>query len=70
MLYSSDDHQPQVVGEPSIAPKAGLIGADALVTQKRLVPDGSVVPGSTGRIVRTLALEGQQALRQSSSGIY
>lgn len=39
-----------------------LIGANALVTEKMEVPDGSVVLGSPGKIVRTLDAEAQQRL--------
>ena len=39
-----------------------LIGANALVTANMVVPDGAVVLGSPGKIVRSLDQEGRQQL--------
>lgn len=39
-----------------------LVGANALVTEKMVVPDGSVVLGSPGKIVRTLDEAARRAL--------
>ncbi len=43
-----------------------LIGANALVTERMEVPDGSVVLGSPGKIVRTLDAAGREKLRESA----
>lgn len=43
-----------------------LIGANALVTEKMVVPDGAVVLGSPGRIVRTLDEAAPQKLTESA----
>ena len=43
-----------------------LVGANALVTEKMVVPDGSLVLGSPGKVVRSLDEAGQQALLQSA----
>jgi len=44
-----------------------VIGAHALVTEGMEVPDGSVVLGTPGRIVRTLAPEQWPALEQAAA---
>jgi carbonic anhydrase/acetyltransferase-like protein (isoleucine patch superfamily) len=41
-----------------------LIAANALVTERMQVPDGSVVMGSPGKIVRTMNAEQRQAFRR------
>jgi gamma-carbonic anhydrase len=41
-----------------------IVGANALVTQGSVIPPGSMVLGSPGKIVRTLALEDRASLRQ------
>ncbi len=46
--------------------KGCLIGANALITEKMVVPDGSVVLGSPGKIKRTLDAAGQNELRKSA----
>jgi carbonic anhydrase/acetyltransferase-like protein (isoleucine patch superfamily) len=43
-----------------------LIGANTLVTEKMVVPDGSVVLGSPGRIVRSLDAAARQGLIESA----
>jgi carbonic anhydrase/acetyltransferase-like protein (isoleucine patch superfamily) len=43
-----------------------LIGANALITEKMVVPDGSVVLGSPGKIVRTLDEAGRKRLLESA----
>jgi carbonic anhydrase/acetyltransferase-like protein (isoleucine patch superfamily) len=46
--------------------KGCLIGANALVTENTVVPDGSMVLGSPGKVVRQLPPEYQQGLRLSA----
>jgi len=46
--------------------RACLIGAKALVTEGQEVPDGSVVLGSPGKVVRTLSAEQQTVLAQNA----
>jgi len=46
--------------------KGCLIGANALVTEGMEVPDGSVVLGSPGRIVRTLEEDARRKLAESA----
>ena len=43
-----------------------LIGANALITENMVVPDGSVVLGSPGKIVRTLDADARQKLIESA----
>jgi carbonic anhydrase/acetyltransferase-like protein (isoleucine patch superfamily) len=43
-----------------------LIGANALVTERMEVPDGAVVLGSPGKVVRTLDEAGRQKLTESA----
>lgn len=43
-----------------------LIGAGALITEGKEIPDGSLVMGAPGKIVRTLDAEAQAALIQSA----
>ncbi|MGB1191209.1 MAG: gamma carbonic anhydrase family protein, partial [Pseudomonadales bacterium] len=43
-----------------------LIGANALIAEGKEIPDGSLVMGSPGKIVRTLTPEQQQGLLQSA----
>lgn len=43
-----------------------LIGANALIVEGKEIPDGSLVVGAPGRVVRTLTEEEQQRLRQSA----
>ena len=43
-----------------------LIGANALVTENTVVPDGAMVLGSPGRVVRQFTEEQQQAIRLSA----
>jgi carbonic anhydrase/acetyltransferase-like protein (isoleucine patch superfamily) len=45
-----------------------LIGACALVTEGRDIPDGSLVMGSPGKVVRALDAEAQARLLVSASG--
>lgn len=43
-----------------------LIGAKALVTEKMVIPDGSLVLGSPAKVVRTLTEEQQAGLRANA----
>jgi carbonic anhydrase/acetyltransferase-like protein (isoleucine patch superfamily) len=45
-----------------------LIGAGALVAEGKEIPDGSLVLGSPGRVVRTLDAAARARLRQSAEG--
>jgi carbonic anhydrase/acetyltransferase-like protein (isoleucine patch superfamily) len=45
-----------------------LIGAGALITEGKEIPDGSVVMGAPGKIVRALDAEGQARLLKSAEG--
>jgi carbonic anhydrase/acetyltransferase-like protein (isoleucine patch superfamily) len=40
-----------------------LIGAGALVTERKVIPDGSLVVGSPGKVIRTLDEAQQQGLK-------
>lgn len=46
--------------------KGCLIGANALITENSEIPDGSVVMGSPGKVVRTLDEQGQERLRETA----
>lgn len=43
-----------------------LIGAGALVTEGKQIPDGSLVMGAPGKVVRTLDADAIEGLRQSA----
>ncbi|MCH2248617.1 MAG: gamma carbonic anhydrase family protein [Cognatishimia sp.] len=43
-----------------------LIGANALITENKVIPDGSLVMGSPGKVVRELEEQGIQGLRASA----
>ncbi len=43
-----------------------LIGANALITENKVIPDGSLVMGSPGKVVRQLDEEGIAGLRRSA----
>ena len=43
-----------------------LIGANALITENKTIPDGSLVMGSPGKVVRQLDEAGIESLRQSA----
>jgi carbonic anhydrase/acetyltransferase-like protein (isoleucine patch superfamily) len=45
-----------------------LIGAGALVTEGKEIPDGSLVMGAPGKIVRTLDDEARARLLKSAEG--
>jgi carbonic anhydrase/acetyltransferase-like protein (isoleucine patch superfamily) len=45
-----------------------LIGAKALVTEKMVIPNGSLVLGSPAKVVRTLTEEQQAGLRANAQG--
>ena len=45
-----------------------LIGAGALVTEGKEIPDGSLVMGSPGRVVRQLDAAAQAKLLKSAEG--
>lgn len=44
-----------------------LIGAGALVTERKEIPDGSLVMGAPGRVVRTLDSEAREKLLASAA---
>ena len=44
-----------------------LIGAKALIGESKVIPDGSVVLGAPGRVVRTLDDDGRAALRAGAA---
>jgi carbonic anhydrase/acetyltransferase-like protein (isoleucine patch superfamily) len=48
--------------------KGCLIGACALVTESKEIPDGSLVMGAPGKVVRSLDAEAQDRLLLSASG--
>ena len=48
--------------------KGCLIGACALITEGKEIPDGSLVMGSPGRVVRQLDAEAQARLLKSATG--
>jgi len=43
-----------------------LIGAEALITEGKVIPDGSLVMGAPGKVVRQLDAEAIDGLRQSA----
>lgn len=43
-----------------------IIGANALLTEKTVVPDGSVVMGSPGKVVKNLSEEQREGLKKSA----
>lgn len=45
-----------------------LIGAGALITEGKVIPDGSLVMGAPGKVVRELDEAGIEGLRQSAIG--
>lgn len=45
-----------------------LIGAGALVTENKVIPDGSVVMGMPGKVVKQMDAAGIEGLRQSALG--
>jgi len=45
-----------------------LIGAGALVTEGKIIPDGSLVMGVPGKVVRELDAEAIEGLRRSAEG--
>ena len=45
-----------------------LIGAGALVTEGKEIPDGSLVMGAPGRVVRDLSPEAIEGLKASALG--
>ena len=45
-----------------------LIGASALITEDKEIPDGSLVMGAPGKVVRMLDLEAQMRLLKSAAG--
>ncbi len=44
-----------------------FIGANALITEGKVIPDGSMVMGSPGRVVRQLTPEEQEGLHRSAA---
>jgi carbonic anhydrase/acetyltransferase-like protein (isoleucine patch superfamily) len=55
-----------VLGRAKIG-KNGLIGANTLITEGREIPDGSLVVGQPGRVVRQLEPEQIEALKASAA---
>ncbi len=45
-----------------------LIGAGALITERKVIPDGSLVMGAPGKVVRALDAEAIAGLRASAQG--
>jgi len=45
-----------------------LIGANALITENMIIPDGSLVLGSPGKVVRSLDAAARQTLLESAQG--
>jgi len=45
-----------------------LIGAGALITEGKEIPDGSLVVGSPGKVLRTLDADAIASLKRSASG--
>lgn len=45
-----------------------LIGASALITEDKEIPDGSLVMGAPGKVVRMLDVEAQMRLLKSAAG--
>ncbi|NVO22933.1 gamma carbonic anhydrase family protein [Donghicola mangrovi] len=45
-----------------------LIGAGALVTENKVIPDGSLVMGAPGKVVREMTPEGIEGLKKSAIG--
>ncbi|NNM83571.1 MAG: gamma carbonic anhydrase family protein [Burkholderiales bacterium] len=43
-----------------------LIGANTLITEGKVIPDGSLVVGSPGRVIRELTLEEIEAIRENA----
>ena len=52
----------------SIIGDACLIGACALITEGKQIPEGSLVMGSPGKVVRLLDAEGRAGLLRSAKG--
>jgi carbonic anhydrase/acetyltransferase-like protein (isoleucine patch superfamily) len=48
--------------------KGCLIGAGALITENKVIPDGSLVMGAPGKVVRQLDAEAQEKLLKSAAG--
>lgn len=48
--------------------KGCLIGAGALITEGKDIPDGSLVMGAPGKVVRVLDIEAQARLLKSAEG--
>ncbi len=55
-----------VVLNGAVIGKGCVIGANALITEGKKIPDGSMVVGSPGKIVRTLSKEEQGELMQGA----
>ena len=47
----------------------GMIGANALITEGKVIPDGSVVMGSPGKVVRMVS-EVERRVLEGSAAIY
>ena len=43
-----------------------LVGANTLITENKVIPDGSLVVGSPGRVIRTLTAEEIEAIRKNA----
>ena len=51
----------------SVIGKNCIIGAGALIPENKIIPDGSLVVGSPGKVVRELSEEQIEGLRQSAA---
>ncbi|MCB2093414.1 MAG: gamma carbonic anhydrase family protein [Rhodobacteraceae bacterium] len=45
-----------------------LIGAGSLITERKEIPDGSLVMGAPGKIIRTLDADAKEALSAAAAG--
>ena len=57
-----------VVLNHAVIGKGCLIGANALVTEEMQIPDGSMVLGSPGKVIKTLSDEMREILLKSAVG--
>ena len=66
MFYDLKDKKPKHLGENWVAPNAVIIGAKSLVTERKEIPDNSLVMGSPGKIIRQLTEDEIQAIKQNA----
>ena len=75
MLHGCTIHDDSLIGmnavvlNHAVIGKQCLIGANALITEGMVIPDGSLVIGSPGRVVKQLS-EPQIAMLKMSADIY